>query len=89
MENKFNQFSTFELIRELNNRGYFTDLLYSKHSVNDILDAINERRDDDGEEPISIPENKILGILEASINVRLIESLINERIEEEIFDNYE
>ena len=81
--------ATFELILELEKRGYHTGLLFGRLFVEGVLDDINTERDEEGEEPISINQDDIDGILRRAINVDSIRRRIEENIEENILEYYQ
>lgn len=85
---KLKGFQSFDLINELQNRGYNTDLLFSIYDVESTLDAVNDERADDGQ--IIIDANEFKGILKRAIGSNLdnITSIINEKIER-IINYYE
>ncbi len=77
---------SFELIQELQKRGYYTDLLFSIYDVESILDQVNDDRADD--EQIVINPDEFMDILDKAVNLDYITSDINERIEN-IINDYE
>lgn len=81
--------STFELLLELEKRGYHTGLLFGRAFVEVVLDDINTERDEDGDEPITISQDDIDNILRRAINVDSIRRRIEENIEENILEYYQ
>lgn len=81
-------FQSFDLINELQNRGYNTDLLFSIYDVESTLDAVNDERAED--EQIVIDADQFKGILKRAIdsNMDNVMSIINEKIER-IINYYE
>lgn len=78
---ELNTIETFDLIRELKSRGYITDLLFSRASVDWELKQINEQRVDDEQEPVVLDDMDKDYIL-AAINSEWFTSRISESIAE-------
>lgn len=79
MENKFEGVDTWDLIKELQSRGYNTELLWCRDDVQRHLDNINEDREDG--EKFELDEMDIDNILDS-----LSYDYHVERLNEEIFD---
>jgi hypothetical protein len=69
-----------DLIHELYERGYFTDLLFCVEDVNIQLDDINEGRDEDNK--IVLSEEQKKEVLDESFNV----GWYNERMNDDIIN---
>ena len=69
-----------DLIHELYERGYFTDLLFCVEDVNLQLDDINEDRDEDNK--IVLSEEQKKEVLDESFNV----GWYNERMNDDIIN---
>lgn len=80
---------TWDLRRELVNRGYFMDLVYSVHDVEYQLESINDNRDDEDGNKIVLDEYERSEILGNCISLDYYSQRINEDIEEYILDNYD
>lgn len=79
MENKFEGVDTWDLIKELQTRGYNTELVFSIHDVDRHLENINEDREDG--EKFELDEMDKENILES-----LSYDWHCERINEDLFD---
>lgn len=49
--NNLKDFDTWDLIKELQNRGYNTELLWNREDIQRQLDDVNEMRQSEGKEP--------------------------------------
>jgi len=79
---------TQDLIRELNNRGYDTQLLFSREDVQDQLDSINENREGLGLEDtkIELSEQNMDDILDDVLGSSMLIEMISEKISNKIYD---
>ena len=79
---------TQDLIKELNNRGYDTQLLFSREDVQDQLDSINENREGLGLEDtkIELSEQNMDDILDDVLGSSMLIEMISEKISNKIYD---
>lgn len=79
---------TQDLIRELNNRGFDTQLLFSREDVQDQLDSINENREGLGLEDtkIELSEQNMDDILDDVLGSSMLIEMISEKISNKIYD---
>ena len=79
---------TQDLIRELNNRGFDTQLLFSREDVQDQLDSINENRVGIGvdDSKIELTEQDMDDILYDVLGSSMLNEIISEGISNKIFD---
>jgi hypothetical protein len=79
---------TQDLIRELNNRGYDTQLLFNREDVQDQLDSINENREGLGLEDtkIELSEQNMDDILDDVLGSSMLIEMISEKISNKIYD---
>lgn len=80
---------SWDLIKELRSRGYYTDLIFSISDVTTQLDSINDCRDEDDGEIIELDESDKMDILDCCFNTDYYCQRMNESIEEYILDNYD
>ena len=85
MENLTN-IETKDLIKELESRGYYTDLLYSIYDVDMQLENINEDRDES--DKIVLSEEQKIEVLNESFSIDYYSEQMNDDIEQTIL-NYE
>ncbi len=86
MENNLQQIDTWDLIKELQNRGYWTELLWNRDDVQRHVDNINEGRDEN-EEPVVLDDMEKDMILE-SISGDWYCERINEDIYDRVWEEY-
>jgi hypothetical protein len=77
---KFKDIDTWDLIKELQSRGYNTELLWCRDDVQRQVDDINEGKEE-GEEPLVLDDMEKDDILDS-----LSYNWYCERINEEIYD---
>jgi hypothetical protein len=79
---------TQDLIKELNNRGFDTQLLFSREDVQDQLDSINENREGLGLEDtkIELSEQNMDDILDDVLGSSMLIEMISEKICNKIYD---
>jgi hypothetical protein len=75
---------TKDLVHELYERGYYTDLFYSVHDVDRQLDYINEDRDEDNQ--IVLSEEQKKEILDESFSLDSYCEQMNNDIQETILN---
>ena len=78
---------SWDLVKELNNRGYYTKLIFSPLDVDMILESINGDRDDD--DHIILSEEDKVDVLDSSFNTDYYCQRMNEDIEQHILDYYD
>ena len=76
-----------DLIHELYERGYYTDLLYSIQDVDMQLENINEDRDEDNQ--IVLSEEQKKEVLDESFNLDWYCEHMNNDLEELILNRYD
>jgi hypothetical protein len=72
---------TWDLIKELQNRGYNTELLWCREDVQRQVDDLNEDRESEGKEPLVLTDDDKDEVLE-----QLSYEYHCQRINEEIYD---
>lgn len=77
---------SFDLIRELESRGYMTNLLFCREDVDTQLVYINENRIDDGETPVEFDDFEKDSIL-GTIDVEMFIERYNGEIIQEIHNS--
>jgi len=80
---------SWDLIKELNNRGYYTQLVYSPSDVDMQLDSINGNRDEEDGNIIVLSQEDKEAILQDCFNTDWYCERMNENLEEHILDNYD
>jgi hypothetical protein len=79
---------SWDLVKELNNRGYYTKLIFSPMDVESMLDSINSDRDED--DTIVLTDNwDKMEILDNCFNTDYYCQRMNEDIEQHILDYYD
>lgn len=78
---------SWDLVKELKSRGYYTNLIYSPYDVDLQLDNINSDREE--EDYIKLEEDDKKDILDSCFNTDWYCEQLNERLEEYILDNYD
>ena len=81
---------SWDLIKELNRRGYYTNLIFSPSDVDMVLDGINGNRDEEeGNIIVLSQEDKEEVLQSTAINTDYFCERINESLEEHILDYYD
>jgi hypothetical protein len=80
---------SWDLIKELNKRGYYTQLVYSPSDVDMQLDSINGNRDEEDGNIIVLSQEDKEAILQDCFNTDWYCERMNENLEEHILDNYD
>ena len=78
-----------DLIKELKNRGYYTDLIIGIGDLDYQLDLINSDREDIEADKINLTKEEKIEILENCFNTDYYSERLYEDIEEYILDNYD
>ena len=77
----------YDLIKELNSRGYKTDLVYGKQDVNWVLEEINDFREEDSQ--IQLDDSDVEEILDyIFLNTEQTDRHIRNSIRDIILDDY-
>lgn len=76
--------NSWDLIKELESRGYFTDLIFGTQDVDANLVFINDARVDKGEEPIELTKDEKEEIVKSCFNVDWYAEQMNDDIYEQI-----
>lgn len=80
---------SWDLIKELNRRGYYTQLIYSPSDVLMILDSINENRDEEDGNIIVLSQEEKMDVLDNCFNTDWYCERMNDDMAEHILDNYD
>jgi len=80
---------SWDLIKELNKRGYYTQLVYSPSDVDMQLASINGNRDEEDGNIIVLSQEDKEAILEDCFNTDWYCERMNENLEEHILDNFD
>ena len=80
---------SWDLIKELNNRGYYTQLIYSPSDVDMQLDSINGYRDEEDGNIIVLSDDDKAEILQDCFNTDWYCERMNESLEQHILDNFD
>lgn len=78
---------SWDLVKELNNRGYYTKLIFSPLDVDMILKSINGDRDDD--DHIILSDDDKVDVLDSSFNTDYYCQRMNEDVDQHILDYYD
>ena len=79
---------TYELFKELNSRGYKTELVYSNYDVRMVLEEINDYREEDSQ--IQLDDYDVEGVLDyVFMNTEHTDRQIRQSIREAILDDYD
>jgi hypothetical protein len=90
MENlDLSKVDSWDLVKELNSRGYYTKLIFSPSDVEMQLDSINSNRDEEDGNIIVLTNEEKEEILDGCFNTDWHCERMNESIEEYILDNYD
>ena len=79
---------SWDLIKELNNRGYYTQLIFGPSDIDMVLDSINGNRDEEEGNIIVLSREEKEETLQ-SINTDWYCERMNDDISDEILDYYE
>lgn len=77
-----------DLMLELNSRGYYTDLIFSIHDVDSMLDSINGDREENENQIVLTKEDK-MDILDNCFNTDWYCERMNNDIDDEILNHYD
>lgn len=80
---------SWDLIKELNKRGYYTQLIYSPSDVVMIVDSINENRDEEDGNIIVLSQEEKMDVLDNCFNTDWYCERMNDDMAEHILDNYD
>ena len=80
---------SWDLIKELKSRGWYTNLIYTPSDVDLQLDSINGDRDEEDGNIIVLSDDDKAEILDNCFNTDWYCELMNERLEEYILDYYD
>ena len=80
---------SWDLIKELNSRGYYTQLIYSPSDVDMQLDSINGYRDEEDGNIIVLSDDDKAEILQDCFNTDWYCERLNESLEQHILDNFD
>lgn len=80
---------SWDLIKELNSRGYYTQLIYSPSDVDMQLDSINGYRDEEDGNIIVLSDDDKAEILQDCFNTDWYCERMNESLEQHILDNFD
>lgn len=80
---------SWDLIKELKSRGYYTNLIYTPSDVDMQLESINGDRDEEDGNIIILTDDDKKEILDNCFNTDWYCELMNERLEEYILDYYD
>jgi hypothetical protein len=80
---------SWDLIKELNKRGYYTQLIFSPGDVDMRLHSINGDRDEEDGNIIVLSQEEKMDILQDCFNTDWYCERMNESLEEYILDNYD
>ena len=78
------QVNAWDLMKELESRGYFTDLIFGTQDVDSNLTFINDDRVEKGEEPIELSQDEKSEIISSCFNVEWYAEQMNDDIYEQI-----
>jgi hypothetical protein len=80
---------SWDLMKELKSRGYYTDLIFGPYDVESTLESLNDNRDEDDENIIVLSEEDKMDILDSCFNTDWFVERMNESMDEYILDNYD
>jgi hypothetical protein len=80
---------SWDLIKELKSRGWYTNLIYTPSDVDMQLESINGDRDEEDGNIIVLEEDDKKEILDNCFNTDWFCERLNETLEEYILDNYD
>lgn len=77
---------SFNLMKELKRRGYYTDLIFSIHDVDTQLESINDGRDEDNQ--IVLTDDEKAEVLDMCFNTDWYCERMNDNISDHLVNNY-
>jgi hypothetical protein len=80
---------SWDLMKELKSRGYYTQLIYSPSDVDMLLDTINDNRDEENGDIIVLSKEDKETILQDCFNTDWYCERMNDDVVEHILDNYD
>jgi hypothetical protein len=80
---------SWDLMKELKSRGYYTQLIYSPSDVDMLLDTINDNRDEENGDIIVLCKEDKETILQDCFNTDWYCERMNDDVVEHILDNYD
>ena len=80
---------SWDLMKELKSRGYYTQLIYSPSDVDMLLDSINDNRDEENGDIIVLSEDDKIDVLHSCFNTDWFCDRMNDDLVEHILDNYD
>jgi hypothetical protein len=81
---------SWDLIKELNKRGYYTNLIFGISDIDSQLESINGNRDEEDGNIIVLSDDDKIEILQSTaINTDWYCERMNESLEEHILDYYD
>ena len=80
---------SWDLMKELKSRGYYTQLIYSPSDVDMLLDSINDNRDEENGDIIVLCKEDKETILQDCFNTDWYCERMNDDVVEHILDNYD
>ena len=80
---------SWDLMKELKSRGYYTQLIYSLSDVDMLLDTINDNRDEENGDIIVLCKEDKETILQDCFNTDWYCERMNDDVVEHILDNYD
>ena len=78
---------SWDLMKELKSRGYYTDLIFGIQDVNSQIHSINENRDEDNQ--IVLSEEEKMDVLDSCFNTDWYCERMNDDLEDEILSHYD
>jgi len=79
--------NSWDLMKELKSRGYYTDLIFSPYDVESTLQSLNDYRDDDN--IIVLTKDEWSDILDSCFNTDWYSERMNEDVDAYILENYD
>jgi hypothetical protein len=80
---------SWDMVKELNSRGYYTKLIFTPFDVESTLESLNNNRDEDDENIIVLTDEDKGDILNSCFNTDWYCERMNEDMDEYILDNYD
>lgn len=80
---------SWDLMKELKRRGYYTDLIFGISDVDSQLKNVNDCMDMEDDNIIVLTEDEKIDVLDGCFNTDWLCERMNESIEEYIRDNYD
>lgn len=81
--------NSWDLMKELKRRGYYTDLIFGISDVDSQLKNVNDCMDMEDDNIIVLTEDEKIDVLDGCFNTDWLCERMNESIEEYIRDNYD